>query len=67
MQNRRDFLKKAGYVAPAIVTLSAVPAFAGSGSGYTSDRHRNQRGNGHRDHGQGKGNGHHKDKRHDKD
>ena len=61
MQSRRDFLKKAGYVAPAVVTLSAVPAFAGSGSGYTSDGHRNQRGNGHREHGNGKGKGHHKD------
>ena len=61
MQSRRDFLKKAGYVAPAVVTLSAVPAFAGSGSGYTSDRHLRQRGNGHRNHGNGKGKGHHKD------
>jgi hypothetical protein len=42
MQSRREFLKRAGYVAPAIVTLSAVPAFAGSGSGYASDGHRGQ-------------------------
>ena len=35
--SRRDFLKKGGiYVAPLILTLVAVPAFAGSGSGYTS-------------------------------
>ena len=34
MQSRREFLKKAAYVAPAVVTLKAVPAFAGSGSGY---------------------------------
>ena len=32
MPSRRDFLKKAAYVAPAIVTLNAVPAFAGAGS-----------------------------------
>ena len=32
--DRRDFLKKTAYVAPAIITLKAVPAFAGSGSGY---------------------------------
>jgi len=36
MQSRRDFIKKTAYVAPAIVTLKAVPSFAGSGSGYTS-------------------------------
>ena len=36
MPTRREFLKKAAYVAPAVVTLSAVPAFAGSGSGYGS-------------------------------
>ena len=35
--SRRDFLKKGAYVAPLIVTLTAVPAFASSGSGYTSD------------------------------
>ena len=32
MNSRRDFLKKAAYVAPAIVTLKAVPAFANTGS-----------------------------------
>ena len=30
--NRRDFLKKAVYVAPVILTMTAVPAFASSGS-----------------------------------
>ena len=30
---RRDFLKKAAYVAPAILTLSAIPSIAQSGSG----------------------------------
>lgn len=32
-KSRRDFLKKAGYTAPAILTISAVPAFAKQGSG----------------------------------
>jgi hypothetical protein len=32
-QSRRDFLKKAGYTAPAILTISAAPAFAKTGSG----------------------------------
>jgi len=31
-ESRRDFVKKAMYVAPAIVTLSATPAFAKAGS-----------------------------------
>ena len=30
--SRREFLRKTAYVAPAIMTLSAVPAFAKSGS-----------------------------------
>ena len=58
MPSRRDFLKKAAYVAPVILTLDAVPAFAGSGSEPTSDRHRNQRGRGHSRHGRGRGRGH---------
>jgi hypothetical protein len=32
-ENRRDFLKKAVYAAPVILTLNAVPAFANNGSG----------------------------------
>jgi hypothetical protein len=32
-QSRRDFLKKVGYTAPAILTISAAPAFAKNGSG----------------------------------
>ena len=32
-ETRRDFLKKGAYVAPAVLTLTAVPAFANSGSG----------------------------------
>jgi hypothetical protein len=30
--SRRDFLKKVGYTAPVILTLTAAPAFAGIGS-----------------------------------
>ena len=30
--SRRDFLKKVGYTAPVILTLTAAPAFAGYGS-----------------------------------
>lgn len=30
--SRREFVKKAAYVAPAILTLAASPAFAKSGS-----------------------------------
>ena len=30
--SRRGFIKKAGYVVPAILTLGAAPAFAGAGS-----------------------------------
>lgn len=58
MQSRRDFLKKGAYLAPVVVTFNAVPAFAGSGSGVTSDRHQNQRGHGHSSHGRGRGRGH---------
>jgi hypothetical protein len=35
-ENRRDFLKKAAYAAPVILTLKAVPAFANHGSGGNS-------------------------------
>ena len=34
---RRDFLKKAAYVAPAVLTLQAVPALAQVASGVTND------------------------------
>jgi hypothetical protein len=30
---RREFIKKAAYVAPAILTLAALPSFASAGSG----------------------------------
>jgi hypothetical protein len=32
-QSRRAFVKKAAYIAPVILTLKAVPAFASQGSG----------------------------------
>jgi len=35
---RRDFLKKAAYAAPVILTLKAVPAFAQNGSGKDEGR-----------------------------
>ena len=31
--SKRDFLKKTAYVVPTILTLKAIPSFAGSGSG----------------------------------
>lgn len=30
--SRREFLKKAAYIAPAVLTLSAIPSFASAGS-----------------------------------
>ena len=36
-QSRRDFLKKAGYAAPVILTINAAPAFAKNGSGATAN------------------------------
>ena len=47
ISGRREFLKKGAYVAPLIVTLTAVPAFASSGSGYDGGGgHGGRRGNG---------------------
>ncbi len=37
MSSRRDFLKKAGYAAPVVMTLSVRPSFAGQGSQSTDD------------------------------
>lgn len=34
LATRREVLKKMVYVAPAILTLPAIPSFASSGSGY---------------------------------
>ena len=36
-ESRRKFVKTIAYVAPAIVTLSAMPSFASAGSGYQRD------------------------------
>ena len=32
-QSKREFIKKTAYVIPCILTLKAIPAFAGTGSG----------------------------------
>ena len=32
--NKRDFVKKAAYAAPVIMTMAAAPSFAGTGSGF---------------------------------
>ena len=34
---RREIIKRAAYIAPVILTLTAVPAFASGGSGKQSD------------------------------
>jgi hypothetical protein len=44
-KNKRDFIKKASYTAPAILTLSAVPAFASTGSGYVRENRNPARNN----------------------
>lgn len=31
-KTRREFIKKVAYVAPAVVTLAAIPSFASAGS-----------------------------------
>jgi hypothetical protein len=36
-ESRRSFIRKAAYVAPMILTLKAVPAFASAGSGQPND------------------------------
>jgi hypothetical protein len=36
-ETRREIIKKAAYVAPAILSLTAVPAFAQKGSGNPKD------------------------------
>lgn len=33
--SRREFIKKVGYAAPAVLTIAAAPAFAKNGSGFT--------------------------------
>lgn len=44
-KNKRDFIKKASYTAPVILTLSAVPAFASTGSGYVRENRNPERNN----------------------
>ncbi len=39
---RREVLKDAVYVAPAILTLVAVPAFASSGSGWSKHKYKDK-------------------------
>ena len=42
--SKRELLKKAAYIAPAILTLKAVPSFASNGSGLTEQaREKDQR------------------------
>lgn len=36
-QNKRDFVKKAAYAAPVIMTMAAAPSFAGTGSGWRQE------------------------------
>lgn len=40
-KNKRDFIKKAAYTAPAIITMAAIPSFASAGSGWVRP-HRNE-------------------------
>ena len=35
--SRREFVKKAAYVAPIVLTLPAIPSFASSGSSIQTD------------------------------
>ena len=42
-QTRRDFIKKATYVAPVILTLSVAPSLASAGSGYGAKGQRERR------------------------
>jgi hypothetical protein len=40
---RREFVKRAAYAAPVILTLKAMPAFAAAGSGRDNGRNRRRR------------------------
>ena len=40
---RRDFIKKAAYAVPVILSLKALPAFAASGSGASKSLMRSRR------------------------
>ena len=52
-ESKRKFIKAAAYVAPAILTLKAIPSFASTGSGRGD--HGNRRGD-HGSNGVGYGN-----------
>ena len=41
--SKRELLKKAAYIAPAILTLKAVSSFASSGSGQTELERKNEK------------------------
>ena len=45
--NRRNFVRKATYVAPAIITMTAIPSFASSGSGWSANKGNEGVGNGY--------------------
>ena len=38
MGTRREFIKRAGYAAPVVLTMTAKPAFASTGSDRPDDR-----------------------------
>lgn len=42
-ESKRKFVKAVGYVAPAILTLKAVPAFAAAGSSRGNHHHHHPR------------------------
>ncbi|VAW63481.1 hypothetical protein MNBD_GAMMA11-1137 [hydrothermal vent metagenome] len=44
-ENKRDFVKKAAYTAPVIMTMAALPAFASTGSGQQPTGGRQHRNN----------------------
>lgn len=53
-ESKRKFVKAVGYVAPAILTLKAVPAFAAAGSGRDNHHHHHSRPRGNNGIGNGK-------------
>jgi hypothetical protein len=57
---RRELLTKAVFVAPAILTLAAAPAFASAGSS-APDRDRDRHGDRHEDRHEKKRRRHHRD------
>ena len=51
--SRREFVKKAAYVAPVIVTLAVMFSYAKVGSGAQKGQGQNQNGQGQNQNGQG--------------